>query len=427
MTASIWMTEDLAHEKFASGLFAEAHQLMSKEDRSQDDNDRMLHAAHASCYHFSLSGNPRYVARGEWLVSKAYAVLKRGHQAFAHARRSLEICMDNGIRDHHLAFAYESLARATMVQRKKKEMARYRYLAESAGNYITEIRAREEFDRELSTIPEEIPLRRFLSDDHIRKQLEARPAIREATFQLFHEARSSSEVGFYVAVLDLTRTYLRKRAHLTCDISRSWAIGQIAEFMSRVSESPAEHDDETAEFLRYLQILAYSQFWECRGIQRLLRSLTRIVAGKPYDPRLLLDTYTTTSSLWISTMREAGRNQLLIGDLIKSIYYSVIRNHFVHSDFLIDHGSIFDAPDTEQGGDAFSISFQTWDNLFEAFRTFVKTLFELRREAVRDLEKIQPYRVSLPGFSEPFFLEHDEGGMWRARPESLDMSKGPQA
>ena len=47
----------------------------------------MIHAAHASRYHWSQVGEPVNVAHGEWQCSHVYAALGRAEPALHHARR----------------------------------------------------------------------------------------------------------------------------------------------------------------------------------------------------------------------------------------------------------------------------------------------------------------------------------------------------
>ena len=75
----------------------------------------MLHMAHASRFHWERVGTPANLARGEWLCSRVYAVLRRPEPCLHHARRVLEICQEHGIADWDLAFAHEALARAHAV------------------------------------------------------------------------------------------------------------------------------------------------------------------------------------------------------------------------------------------------------------------------------------------------------------------------
>src|SRR5215472_13648901 len=98
----------------AAQLFNETWRLMEQEGRTRQDDDRMIHTVHASRYHWGqVPGvTPSHLARGEWQISRVYAVLGRAEPALHHARRVLDLCEENEIGDWDLAFAYEALARA---------------------------------------------------------------------------------------------------------------------------------------------------------------------------------------------------------------------------------------------------------------------------------------------------------------------------
>jgi DNA-binding transcriptional MerR regulator len=104
-------------KSLASQLFNETWRLMEQEERSRDDDDRMIHTAHASRYHWGQvrDASPAHWARGDWQISRVYSVLGRSEPALHHARRVLELCQENGIGDWDLGFAYEALARANAV------------------------------------------------------------------------------------------------------------------------------------------------------------------------------------------------------------------------------------------------------------------------------------------------------------------------
>lgn len=99
----------------ATTLFNGTWDLLERHDRTPDDDDRMLHMAHASRHHWGQVGAPANLARGEWQCSRVYAVLGRSEPSLHHAKRVLEICERHGIGDFDIAFAYEALARAYAV------------------------------------------------------------------------------------------------------------------------------------------------------------------------------------------------------------------------------------------------------------------------------------------------------------------------
>ncbi|MDP9242030.1 MAG: helix-turn-helix domain-containing protein [Actinomycetota bacterium] len=135
---------DPAEERaLASDLFNTVWTLLEKPDRSLEENDRMVHAAHASRFHWGEVGEPVNLARGEWQISRVYSVLGRSEAAIFHADRCLQICRANEIGDFDLAFAYEALARAHLVAGDKDAAARFAALAREAGEQIAEGEDRE--------------------------------------------------------------------------------------------------------------------------------------------------------------------------------------------------------------------------------------------------------------------------------------------
>jgi tetratricopeptide (TPR) repeat protein len=99
----------------AADCFNGTWALLEKDDRSADDDELMVHMAHASAYHWSNVGEAVHQVRGEWQCSRVYAVLGRAEPALHHAKRALSICQAHGIADFDIAFCYEALARAYAV------------------------------------------------------------------------------------------------------------------------------------------------------------------------------------------------------------------------------------------------------------------------------------------------------------------------
>src|SRR2546428_6030529 len=99
------------HRKTATGLFNEVWRLLEKK-RTPEEDDRMIHAAHASRFHWGEMGTA--VNRGirQWQSSHVYAVLDRPQPATYHAPRSLTTCTENVIEYFPLALAYEAPPRA---------------------------------------------------------------------------------------------------------------------------------------------------------------------------------------------------------------------------------------------------------------------------------------------------------------------------
>jgi hypothetical protein len=102
----------------ASDLFNRVWELLELPRRTREQDDEMLHGAHASRALWAGVGTLANLARGEWQCSRVYAVLGRPEPALWHARRCLELCEEAGpgvLADFDLPFAFEALACAHVV------------------------------------------------------------------------------------------------------------------------------------------------------------------------------------------------------------------------------------------------------------------------------------------------------------------------
>jgi hypothetical protein len=145
-------TQPIDHRQIAVDLFNHVWTLMETPRRATAQDDEMLHAAHASRYHWGVVGQPVNLERGEWQCSRVYSILGRGEPAIHHGQRCLEICQAEGIGDFDLAFAYEALARAQMVAGDSDAAARYLSQAAQAGDDIADQDDRRHFEDELASV-----------------------------------------------------------------------------------------------------------------------------------------------------------------------------------------------------------------------------------------------------------------------------------
>jgi hypothetical protein len=145
--------ETQEHKKHGKELNNLVWRLLQKKDRSADEDATMVHAAHASCYHWSVAGTAVNAARGEWLVSHVYSVLERQEPALHHARKCLEICRANEIDGFDIAYAHEGMARALAASRQKGESEKHYRLAQEAGNRIEEEEDRDLFFQDFKAGP----------------------------------------------------------------------------------------------------------------------------------------------------------------------------------------------------------------------------------------------------------------------------------
>jgi DNA-binding transcriptional MerR regulator len=142
------------NRRIGIALFNATWTLMEKENRTRDENDTMLHMAHASRHHWAASGtDAAHLARGEWQCSRVYAVLGRSEPCLHHAQRVLDLCQENGVGDFDLAFAYEALARGYALAGNAEQARAYTKQALAAAEDIAEEDDRELLLGDLETIP----------------------------------------------------------------------------------------------------------------------------------------------------------------------------------------------------------------------------------------------------------------------------------
>ncbi|MHA1125794.1 MAG: hypothetical protein ACTSO7_05395 [Candidatus Heimdallarchaeota archaeon] len=152
MTDKELSEEEKMHKKLAINLFNATWGLMDKKDRTKEEDDEMIHSAHASRFHWGKVGNHIHFERGEWQISRVYSVLKMVEPAIYHGQRCLDICLENKIGDFDIAFAYESLARAYAIKDEKDKVGEYKKLAKEAGEKIAKKEDKDYFFGELNNI-----------------------------------------------------------------------------------------------------------------------------------------------------------------------------------------------------------------------------------------------------------------------------------
>ncbi|MEP6851455.1 MAG: hypothetical protein ABJA87_02150 [bacterium] len=142
-----------AERRLAMDLFNAVWSMVDKPERTTAEDDLMIHSAHASRYHWGNVGTSNNVARGEWQISRIYAVLGRAEPCRHHAQRVLDLCTENGIADWDLACAYEALARAAAVAGDAAAARAATERALAAAENIAEAEDRDLLLADLETIP----------------------------------------------------------------------------------------------------------------------------------------------------------------------------------------------------------------------------------------------------------------------------------
>jgi len=128
------------HETLAKQINGEVWSLLDKPDRTVEEDERLVLAAHASAYHWLYAGTPVHRQRGEWMLAHVHTVLSRESPARHHARRCLTLTETFAaeMKDFDVAYAYEAMARAAALAEDVDTARRYLPLAEVRGAHIAD-------------------------------------------------------------------------------------------------------------------------------------------------------------------------------------------------------------------------------------------------------------------------------------------------
>jgi DNA-binding transcriptional MerR regulator len=150
--------DEAAHRQLGKDLFNHTWTLIEKADRTPAETDEMLHATHASAFHWSRGGGTlANTARGQWQIARVYSTLGRGEPALWHANRSLEL-VEAAIRagvadDWDMPAALEGLARAQAVAGDRAAAIETRARARAALDGIADPEDRQIIEQDLESTP----------------------------------------------------------------------------------------------------------------------------------------------------------------------------------------------------------------------------------------------------------------------------------
>ena len=144
-----------AHRRLGIDLYNRTWTLMEVESRTPEEDDELLHCAHASAYHWLHGGGAAANrARSQWQCSRVHALLGQAEGAVHHAWRCLAIVegAPGEMEPFDLPAAYEALARAHAVAGRGEESRRYLALGRVEAAKIEDEDERAIIEADLATI-----------------------------------------------------------------------------------------------------------------------------------------------------------------------------------------------------------------------------------------------------------------------------------
>jgi hypothetical protein len=152
MPARTFQLDPRVQQRLAARLFNRVWELLDQADRTVEDDDEMLHAAHASRYHWGQVGEPVHAARGEWQCSRVYATLGRAEPALYHGRRCLEFTEKHGLSPFDIGCAHEAIGRAARIAGVDEQADKHVALAREAAEQITDPEERQVLLADIATV-----------------------------------------------------------------------------------------------------------------------------------------------------------------------------------------------------------------------------------------------------------------------------------
>jgi hypothetical protein len=139
--------EDLArwHRWFAIESNNEAWRLAEQGSRTPEENERMVHLAHAAALHWSAVGDDDTRARAWGLLAQAHALAGNGALAVQYAALNLDYVMGRSSADWEIAFAQIIMSNALHANGQRDEHRRYYELAQRSGEAIFDPEDKEIF------------------------------------------------------------------------------------------------------------------------------------------------------------------------------------------------------------------------------------------------------------------------------------------
>lgn len=114
-----------SHKHFSKHCFNRAWDLIDKTNRTPEENQQMIHLAHASLWHWSERPDctPKNLSIGYWQLARIYALVGDGNSAAKYAR----ICLEKTPKEDPflMGYANEALARAELILGNKEEAKKH--------------------------------------------------------------------------------------------------------------------------------------------------------------------------------------------------------------------------------------------------------------------------------------------------------------
>lgn len=142
------------HKLFSTVCFNHVWDLLEMSSLTAEQTETMIDAAHASRYHWRMrdDGTPRNIAVSSWQLSRVYAAAGRADEALRYGQQSLEACIEHDLAPFYRGYAYEALARASILVPDRDAARRYAADARQALAAVEDAEERSMLGKDVSEI-----------------------------------------------------------------------------------------------------------------------------------------------------------------------------------------------------------------------------------------------------------------------------------
>ena len=130
-----------------------AWRLSEATNRTNAEDDEMLHSAHAAALHWGKVGTELHKARATMLLAHVHALLGHGPSAMAYAKQSFSYVTSHDSPPWEVAFAHAVFANAAAAARDRDLQATHYSAARALGAALSDAEERSMFEATFRVIP----------------------------------------------------------------------------------------------------------------------------------------------------------------------------------------------------------------------------------------------------------------------------------
>jgi len=146
------------HQLFANDCFNKCWTIIDKKDKTAEDIENMLLLSYTSLWHWKQLQNcqPLNLSIGYWQISRAHVLAGQYQMARFFADKCLKVGLEKQLPPFYIAYAYEALARAEILNKNKKEAGEYLGKARQLSQQVTAEEEKHLLEADLAVVEKKL-------------------------------------------------------------------------------------------------------------------------------------------------------------------------------------------------------------------------------------------------------------------------------